>query len=107
MARYVGPIEARIAQETGFIPNVDRFGNPKTVFVAPEEALTSPEQAESIYRIGAQNPLGPTPTPTHVIIGNSEGVIFDYGGYVEGGSGIELTTQQQIPVISVRPIGGQ
>lgn len=107
MVRYVGPVEARIAQETGIIPNVDRFGNPKTVFVTPEEALTSPEQAGSIYQIGTQNPLGRTTTPTHIITGNAKGVIFDYAGNVEGGAGIELTTQQQIPGISVQPIGGQ
>jgi hypothetical protein len=107
IVRYVGPIESQIAQDTGFIPNVDRFGNPKTVFVTPEDVLTSPEQVESAYQIGAQNPLGPTSPPTHIIIGNPDGVIFDYGGNVEGVTGIELTTQQQIPVISIRPIGGQ
>jgi hypothetical protein len=107
VTRYVGPVEARIAQETGFIPNVDRFGNPKTVFVTPEAPLGSASQAESLYRIGAQNPFGPTSTPTHVIIGNPRGVPFDYGGIVEGSTGVEMTTRAQIPVIGVRPIGGK
>jgi hypothetical protein len=53
-----------------------------------------------------QNPMGPTATPTHVIIGNADGIMFDYGGNVLGGSGIELTTRQPIPVIRVQPIGG-
>src|SRR5262249_36252947 len=55
IVRYTGPVEARIANETGFIPNVDRFGNPKNVFVTPEPPLNSASQAESTYKIGAQN----------------------------------------------------
>jgi hypothetical protein len=105
--RYVSSTEAQIAEDTGYIPNVDRFGNPKTVFVTPEEPVLSATDAESAYQIGAQNPLGPGATPTHVIIGNAEGITFDYGGNVEGGTGIELSTQQRIPVLNVQPIGGR
>ena len=49
----------------------------------------------------------PTPTPTHVIIGNPTGVPFNYGGLVEGAAGVEMTTRAQIPVIGIKPIGGR
>jgi hypothetical protein len=106
VVRYAGPVEAQIAQETGFIPNVSAAGKPKFVFVTPDAPLSSASQAESTYKIGAQHPLGPFPTPTHVIIGNAKGVPFEYGGIVEGASGVEMTTRAKIPVIVVRPIGG-
>jgi len=108
VTRYVGATEARIAQETGFIPNVDRFGQSKVVYVTPEAPVTSASQAESIYQIGSQNPMGATGSPTHVIVGNSQGVSFINGGNVAGSTqlGTELLTTGKIPVISVRPIGG-
>jgi RHS repeat-associated protein len=105
VVRYASAGEAEAAAETGFIPNTDQFGNPKSIFVTPEGPLSSASDAESAYQIGSQNPLGPSPTPTHVIIGDANGITFDYGGNVEGGTGIELTTTQPIPVISVTPIG--
>jgi hypothetical protein len=105
VARYASAGEAGVAAETGFIPNTDQFGNPKPVFVTPEEPVGSPSEAESIYQIGSQNPVAPSPSPTHVIIGDGNGIVFDYGGNVEGGTGIELTTTQRIPVISIQPIG--
>lgn len=104
--RYVGPGEAQVAEETGFIPNTDQYGNPKSIYVTADEPVTSASDAESAYQIGAQNPSGPSATPTHVITGNAEGIPFDYGGNVEGGSGTELKTSQPIPVTSIRPIGG-
>jgi hypothetical protein len=106
VVRYVGPVEARIAQESGFIPVVDRFGNPKTVFVSPEAPLSSVAAAEQVYQIGKLNPMGATSTPTHVIVGDGRAIMFDYGGNVLGCTGIEMTTTQSIPVIRVMPIGG-
>ena len=109
VTRYVGATEAQIAQETGFIPNVNRAGQPKIVFVTPEAPVASASQAESIYQIGRLNPMGASATPTHVIVGNPQGVNFVSGGNVAGGTqlGTELLTTERIPVISVRPIGGQ
>lgn len=108
VTRYVGATEARIAQETGFIPNVDRFGQPKVVYVTPEAPVVSASQAESIYQIGRANPMGATAPPTHVIVGNPQGINFINGGNVAGSTqlGTELLTTERIPVISVRPIGG-
>lgn len=108
VTRYVGATEARIAQETGFIPNVDRFGQPKVVYVTPEAPVASASQAEGIYQIGRMNPMGATAPPTHVIVGNPQGISFINGGNVAGSTqlGTELMTGQRIPVISVRPIRG-
>lgn len=94
VTRYVGPIEAQIANETGYIPNVDQFGVPKDVYVTPEAPVATPGEASSTYQIQ---------TPTHVIVGDASGISFNYGGNVAGGTGIEMTTTSQIPVISVTP----
>jgi hypothetical protein len=94
VTRYVGPIEAQIANETGYIPNVDQFGVPKDVYVTPEAPVATPGEAASAYQIQ---------TPTHVIVGDASGISFNYGGNVAGGTGIEMTTTSQIPVISVTP----
>ena len=104
VVRYVGPTEAAIAQRTGYIPNVDFFGNPKRVFVTPEQPLSSVTKAEGTYNIGARNPVSPTSSPTHVIIGRAAGARFDYGGFVEGAQGVEMTTRSAIPVIRVQPL---
>jgi hypothetical protein len=64
----------------------------------------SASQAESRYMIGSQNPFGPTASPTHVIIGNPQGVQFNYGGIVNGSTGVEMTTRAKISVIRVEPI---
>lgn len=106
VTRYVGPTEAQIAQDTGFIPNVNALGEPKIVYVTPEAPVGTASQAESLYQIGSQNPLGVTATPTHVIVGNANGIPFISGGNVEGGLGTELLTTERIPVFTVRPIGG-
>jgi hypothetical protein len=104
IVRYVGPTEAAIAQQTGYIPNVDVFGNPKRVFVTPERPLSSVARAEASYNIGARNPISPTLSPTHVIIGRAAGAQFDYGGIVENAQGVEMTTRSAIPVIRVQPL---
>jgi len=95
VTRYVGPNEAQAAQNTGFIPNVDAAGNPKDVYVTPEPPMANAGQAASTYQIN---------TPTHVITGDASNTTFNYGGNVENGTGIELRTTQQIPVISVTPL---
>ena len=111
--RYVSPGEAASIQDAlatdgkAVIDNVTRSGAPKNVFVTPDAPLTSVSEIETAYQIGSENPLGPGPSPTHVVTGNAEGITFDYAGTVEGGTGIEMTTKQQIPVISIKPIGGQ
>ncbi|HEV7455122.1 MAG TPA: RHS repeat-associated core domain-containing protein, partial [Candidatus Saccharimonadales bacterium] len=98
VSRYAGQAEAKAAQESGFIPNTTIDNNPKTVFVTPDEPVLSAEEAENNYQIGAQNPTGASPTPTHIITGDPTGIDFNYGGNVLGGNGTELTTKQAIPV---------
>ena len=109
VTRYVGPTEAQIAQETGFIPNIDTFGQPKYVHVTPEAPITSASKAETIYQIGIKNPLNPGNTPTHVIIGDASATRFIGGGNVAGSPefATELITTEKIPVISVNRIGGR
>ena len=61
LTRYVGPIEAQIAQDTGLIPNTYAGGALKSIFVTPEAPIASATQAETMYGIGALNPAGPMP----------------------------------------------
>lgn len=101
--RYVGEEEAAAAEEGGTIPNTDRGGNPKDVYVTPDRHESASE-AEDALQIGSKNPNGATPTPTHRIEGDATGVQFDQAGRVEGGTGTELTTREEIPVRKVEPI---
>jgi RHS repeat-associated protein len=103
--RYVGENEAATAEATGNIPNTYADGTPKTVYVTSDSPLSSATDAESTYQIGAQNPNGATPTPQYIIAGDGSSVDLSGPTPVVGGSGTEMTTPQQIPVISVNPIG--
>ena len=60
--------------------------------------------AEASYNIGARNPISPTLSPTHVVIGRVAGAQFDYGGIVENAQGVEMTARSAIPVIRVQPL---
>jgi len=107
--RYV-PANEAAAAEGGYIPNTYPSvngvpGAPKTVYVTSDPPLTSATDAESTYQIGAQNPNGPQSTPQYIIAGDGSGVSFNGSSQVAGGSGTEMTTSQQIPVISINTIG--
>ena len=106
MTRYATEGEVNIAEESGFIPNVNPAGQPKVVYVTPEAPVDSASQAENLYQIGSQNPLGATATPTHVIVGDANGITFINGGNVDGGMGTELITENRIPVITITRIKG-
>jgi RHS repeat-associated protein len=80
-----------------YILNQKASGVSKDVFVTPEDPLSSISQAVDTYQLdGSQS---------YVIAGDASKTAFNYGGNVEGGSGIEMTTSEQIPVISVNRIG--
>ena len=102
--RYVGPGEARMAEELKFVPNVDLAGKPKNVFYSPEK-YTSASTVEDALRIGSKNPVNPTPTPTHRITVDASKPSWMYGGNVEGGTGTELITRDKLIVIRVDSLG--
>lgn len=104
VVRYVGPHEAKAAETKKCIPNVNKDGDPKFVYVTRDRPITTGKWAEKKYRIGKLNPVGPTDTPTHALLGNAAGVEFTSGGNVEGGSGTELITMEPIPLISITPL---
>jgi len=104
VVRYVGAGEAAVAKKSGCIPNVDRAGNPKYVFVTPDKPVETARWAEKKYAIGRNNPSGPTAGPTHGVIGDATEIQFTSGGNVEGGTGAELVTTMPIPVIRVYPL---
>jgi len=81
----------------GAIPNTDRAGNPKDVYVSPGKYDTTVE-VEKALKIGKQNPFGATESPTHGIEFNTRGINFKYVGNVKGGTDIEMITEQSIPV---------
>ena len=72
--------------------------------MTPDELMTDPSAIENAYQIGSQNPNGPTASPTHAILGDASQADFFYGGNVQGGSGTELTTYNQIPATIVMPL---
>jgi hypothetical protein len=102
--RYVSEAEARVVQQSGFVPNVTQAGKAKNVFYSPEQ-FTSASAAEDALRIGGKNPLGPTATPTHRITVDASGANWNYGGSVQGGPGVELITTEQLPVLRIDPLG--
>lgn len=83
--RYVSEGELSVIKKTGTIPNTDRAGNLKDVFVSPGKYDTAAD-AEKALQIGKQNPFGATESPTHRIEFNTSGIKFRYGGNVEGGT---------------------
>jgi RHS repeat-associated protein len=103
--RYTTAGEAATAEADTLIPNTYENGTPKPVYVTPDDPLSSVDQAEENYQIGSQNPNGATASPSYIIAGDASGIDFSYQGQVAGGSGTEWITDQQIPVISVNPIG--
>jgi RHS repeat-associated protein len=80
-----------------YILNVDAEEASKDVYVTPDEPLSSISQAVNNYQLDGNQ--------SYIIAGDSSGINFSYQGQVEGGSGTEWITSEQIPVISVNPIG--
>ena len=101
--RYTGPNEANAADRLGFVPNVDAAGQLRNVFYTTDY-FTSTAAAEEALQIGKFNPSGATRSPTHRITADPNGAKWCYAGNVESGSGIELTTQDQLRVIRVDPL---
>jgi RHS repeat-associated protein len=101
--RYVSEAEAKVAQNSGVIPNVTPAGTPKNVYYSPE-MFSSASAAEDAILIGNKNPLGPTQTPTHRITVDSSKAKWNYGGNVESGTGIELITTEELPVLRIDPL---
>jgi len=101
--RYTGPNEANAADRLGYVPNVDAAGQLRNVFYTTDY-FTSAAAAEEALQIGKVNPSGATRSPTHRITADPNGAKWCYAGNVESGSGIELTTQDQLRVIRVDPL---
>ncbi|WP_339061221.1 hypothetical protein [Tepidibacillus marianensis] len=95
--RYVSEGELNVIKKTGTIPNTDRAGNLKDVFVSPVKYNTVTD-AEKGLQIGKQNPFGATESPMYRVEFNTNGIKYRYGGNVEGGTGVELITEHSIPV---------
>lgn len=103
--RYVSEGEAIFADKNGFIPNTTLSGEAKNVFLSPQK-FSSAAEAEQALQIGKSNPTGATASPTHVITGDISKTSFTYAGSVEGSTkGIEMVTQQKVPVVKIEPLG--
>ncbi|MGB7604266.1 MAG: RHS repeat-associated core domain-containing protein [Lutisporaceae bacterium] len=104
--RYVGEGEKAFIEKNGYIPNVDMNLKSKDIFVSPNE-FTSISDAESALRIGIKNPFGATQSPLYRVDFNMNSVNYRYAGNVEGGTGIEMITEQRIPVNpnNIYPLG--
>ena len=104
--RYVGAGEANSASGAGTIPNTYADGlTARPTYVTPDPPMSSVAQAEDSLQIGQNNPVSPSESPTHILAGDAADTTFDYQGPVAGGSGTEMTTNEEIPLISSRPIG--
>jgi hypothetical protein len=95
--RYVSEGEYQFIKANGYIPNTDMAGNVKDVYVSPNKYNTVSD-SENGLKIGAQNPNGPTNSPEYRVEFKLNSVKYDYMGDVQGGTGVELTTRQSIPV---------
>lgn len=95
--RYVSEGELNTIKKTGTIPNTDRSGNLKDIFVSPGK-YDLVADAENALQIGTQNPFGATQSPTYRVEFNTNGIRFRYAGNVEGGTGIEMITEQSISI---------
>jgi len=78
------------------VPNTNVAGAAKPVFYTPESPLSSASEAQSTYQLGD--------TPTHAAELDTSRIHNTYGGNVENGSGIEMTTQDQIPVTKLNKL---
>ena len=87
------------------ILNTGADSNPKTVYVTSDAPMSSASQAEGSLQIGSQNPNGATSSPQYIIAGDGSGISFTGPSPVVGGTGTEMTTTAQIPVISLNSIG--
>lgn len=101
--RYVSEGEAQAAESLGRVPNTDLLGQARSVFYSPDYIASSSE-AEQALQIGELNPGGSTTSPTFRITASAEGAQWTYGGNVEGGTGIEMLTEQALKVLRVDPL---
>jgi RHS repeat-associated protein len=92
--RYVGTEEAEYVMRTGNVPNTYKDGiTPKGVLYTPEEGVTFASQAQQIYNLPSK--------PTYRIGLDTSNVTNVYGGNVEGGTGVEMMTRDEIPATSI------
>ncbi len=70
--RYVSDGEKVAAENSGYIPNTDLAGSPKSVFYSPDE-YSSASEAERALQIGSENPGGSTASPTWRLTASSDG----------------------------------
>jgi len=95
--RYVSKGEMNSILDAGKIPNVDRFGNPKDIFVTTNK-FTSVGDAESNLLIGSKNPTGICASPQYGVAFDQYSVNYNYAS-AWGNNGkiiTEMTTQQEI-----------
>jgi hypothetical protein len=102
--RYVSDGEAQAAQNGGSIPNTDVAGNLRSVFYSTDR-YESASEAESALQIGAENPAGATASPTWRLAASGAGADWSYGGNVDGGSGVELLTENALRLLGAERLG--
>ena len=103
--RYVGASEAAVIESSRTIPSVDRLGFPRQVFTTTDLYATA-QEAEAGLQMGRINPIGATSPPTHRVTYYRNAVRYSYAGNVEGGTGIEMITDQPIPIIRIDRLQG-
>lgn len=101
--RYVSKGEALIAKSRGLVPNISKTGKIKNVFYTSKKYFDV-NFAEEALQIGKKNPLGVNPSPTHRITVDSKNANWIYGGNIDGGTGVELITNMELPVMSIDEI---
>ncbi len=94
--RYVGDEEAALIAKTGYVPNTNARGDPKTVFYSPDAKLTSAPQVQETYNMPYK--------PTHSVGLDTTQVTNTYGGNGQGINGIEMATYDEIPAVNISPL---
>jgi RHS repeat-associated protein len=98
--RYMSEGEAKVAEKNGKVPNTDAKGNPKDVHYSPDK-YDSVSGSESSLQIGKENPHGATASPTHRAEVDASDANWKSAGNVDGGDGVEMVTDRELPVIKI------
>ena len=82
------------------VPNVDRMGRPKIVYIT-WDFYTSASIAELALQIGRHHPTGPFSSPTDRLDLDLTGISYTFAGIVPGGTGTEVTTHSSPLVTAI------
>jgi hypothetical protein len=101
--RYCGDDEAKLVAAGKPVPSTTKTGQPKEIALTTERYTTA-AAAEQNLNVGALDPRGPQPTPTHRIEVDVSGARLSYAGNSGTNGALEIRTADPVPGIKVEPL---